>query len=746
MTVSTFFIYALFYRSASNEVADHSVALMKERANITSLLLESVSTYAINWSKNARINTYALRKYKDPYEDNQIYMIGLREALKYNPFVESAYIVNGYNATVLSSNYGLYSLDDFWDEEVIDKIRSMDQSFQVAFLPRTVDKILIGKPYKKNLLSIIVAYESNRSISSFVLNVDLNKVHSFAGKDEDRDAANEINLYDENGTSAASNKTSPVLLRLPELPLGEARERGHIQLDSNRDGYLLAYADIPFQGLKGWTMAELIPEKKIFRSLYVLRNWTIVFYVAFFVSLLVMIWRLSRRIYSPIEELLADVKRNHSALRDDPNVHPANELSYLSHILDRQKTQLRQLSNYWRENRLASKESIVKELLLYPTEFPAEKWQDKLKEHEIPLSLRSLRVVVFRVDRFVAFCETYSAHNQRLIKYAVQNIVKEDLAGYAIETAGMDDHIAAVLNVDDEQGLSSLFPQLERIQGHLTQYLALSSTIVVSVFVCEYGKLHDAYAQALECSNERFKSGTGQILFAGDQTSGAESEYLYPEVLERSVLKELKLGHQEECIYHLRQFVGYMSNYSYSEIRLALTHFMINLGKTLRQIRQDDNDPLSWNLTSIEKQIDYLETADNVREWLISVIRRAFESTQSSKSARHAKLIEDIRRVVETNIGNVNLSSKFVADSLGMSVPYLRPMFKEIMNQSLSDYITGMRLEEVKRQLAGSDKTIEEIAKNAGFPALNSFYAIFKKNCGLTPAQYRKEKQRSNLT
>ncbi|MBP3961502.1 helix-turn-helix transcriptional regulator [Paenibacillus lignilyticus] len=244
----------------------------------------------------------------------------------------------------------------------------------------------------------------------------------------------------------------------------------------------------------------------------------------------------------------------------------------------------------------------------------------------------------------------------------------------------------------------------------------------------------------MERSNERFKSGRGRIFFLEAQSEAA-ADYIYPEEQERAVLAALRLGHQEECISHLEQFVKHLVPYSYSESRLALTHFMINLGKTVRQIRHDYSEPHLWSLTHIEMQLDSIETIDNVMEWLHSVIASVLETNQNAKSNRHSKLMNDIRAIVESNIGNVNLSSKFVADALGMSVPYLRPLFKEIMNQSLSDYITGLRLEEVKRQLVETNRTVEDISRNAGFSALNSFYAIFKKNYGITPAQYRKENQ-----
>jgi AraC-like DNA-binding protein len=38
---------------------------------------------------------------------------------------------------------------------------------------------------------------------------------------------------------------------------------------------------------------------------------------------------------------------------------------------------------------------------------------------------------------------------------------------------------------------------------------------------------------------------------------------------------------------------------------------------------------------------------------------------------------------------------------------------------------------------------VEVVARRSGYPSLNTFFVAFKKACGRTPAEYRREAQRA---
>ncbi len=79
-----------------------------------------------------------------------------------------------------------------------------------------------------------------------------------------------------------------------------------------------------------------------------------------------------------------------------------------------------------------------------------------------------------------------------------------------------------------------------------------------------------------------------------------------------------------------------------------------------------------------------------------------------------------------------------LAERAGISEPYLFALFKKHLNISPHQYILNRRLQKARTLLAGSEQSIKEIAFECGFFNLECFYRAFKKNCGFTPADYRK--------
>lgn len=55
------------------------------------------------------------------------------------------------------------------------------------------------------------------------------------------------------------------------------------------------------------------------------------------------------------------------------------------------------------------------------------------------------------------------------------------------------------------------------------------------------------------------------------------------------------------------------------------------------------------------------------------------------------------------------------------------------------EYIRRVQLEEARRLLDKyPELTVEAVAFDCGFNALNTFYRLFRKHYGISPAQYRK--------
>ena len=81
-----------------------------------------------------------------------------------------------------------------------------------------------------------------------------------------------------------------------------------------------------------------------------------------------------------------------------------------------------------------------------------------------------------------------------------------------------------------------------------------------------------------------------------------------------------------------------------------------------------------------------------------------------------------------------------MAFDLGRGRSRLSTDFKKETGENLSDFIVKMKIEEAKKMLSYSEKSIVDIAFYLGFSSQSHFISTFKKYQGCTPKEYRLKK------
>ncbi len=84
-----------------------------------------------------------------------------------------------------------------------------------------------------------------------------------------------------------------------------------------------------------------------------------------------------------------------------------------------------------------------------------------------------------------------------------------------------------------------------------------------------------------------------------------------------------------------------------------------------------------------------------------------------------------------------NIQISELAEELGLHPNYAMTVFKKKSGYTINQIINIMRIHEAQRLLISSELNITDIAYESGFSTMSNFYTIFKKNCGVTPTDYR---------
>ncbi len=118
------------------------------------------------------------------------------------------------------------------------------------------------------------------------------------------------------------------------------------------------------------------------------------------------------------------------------------------------------------------------------------------------------------------------------------------------------------------------------------------------------------------------------------------------------------------------------------------------------------------------------------------------QTTDTNNSKSHLKYLEILRRLEDEQLYlNPNLSLKMVAECGKISPAYLSQLFSRYSKENFNETINKLRVKEAKRMLMDSEYnkySISAIALESGFNSRSNFYASFKKQNQISPAEFKK--------
>ena len=116
---------------------------------------------------------------------------------------------------------------------------------------------------------------------------------------------------------------------------------------------------------------------------------------------------------------------------------------------------------------------------------------------------------------------------------------------------------------------------------------------------------------------------------------------------------------------------------------------------------------------------------------------------QEVQSHRYAARVSKIARIVrEHHTENFSLSR--LAEMVHLSAPYLSKFFDQQFGMSFLAYLTQIRLNHAVADLVNTEKTIEDVSADSGFPNSHAFVQAFKKEYGVLPSVYRRQSRQKD--
>lgn len=325
--------------------------------------------------------------------------------------------------------------------------------------------------------------------------------------------------------------------------------------------------------------------------------------------------------------------------------------------------------------------------------------------------------------------------------YLAQEIIADCLNFKNVVIKNGDSNIRIIIFLNADQ--FSEADALARCQRFCTISNAYTGIAPVCV-IGESAPLYMTYSAILKIQAKlnKVRLQTGKTFLQNDQLQYAESGSL--ELDETQLLNYMK---QQDKAGYLRCISGYVnkitSGRSDSDVQMTLLHHAL-LQAFYQCIRDNRIAP------HLIFRNDEVREADGKSEQssyhMIRFAGILFDRVQQllAENTDSNNTIDIAKKYIHEHFRE-NIDRDMIASIACITPNYLSKRFRAETGLSLREYVNQLRINEAKRLLLSTNKSISEIAGEVGFDNISYFSTVFRKFCNISPLEWKHGSSQNNL-
>ena len=684
--------------------------------------LDSGIALAVQASQDTSVEQLALYSSLDYSAQSS----GMKQLINYVSVckeVDSLYVYNGlqrkfYLSSPVPGNDNLViPLESLSDRQAIDYILKYGEYPVYTPIPRQVS---FPDGTTKNYYTII-GYSPYLDVSktgslkrAVIVNLSVDWIDQIS---QNRNVDGEFFIVDKNGRTISNCH----LFSMSSDLSGEEFVTASFSADNylydiinlNGEKYFIAHTT---PNSYGWRYYWAIPYDNITKQINSL--WILITVLGVFLTGLsfFIISRLSRSINEPISHMQSDLEHTRTNLTLAESAQRENYFqlrqNFLYHILISKE--------------MHSSKSFALQSETYDLTFPFEK---------------NYCVLLFRIVDRQTFSHENSIEEQNAILYALINLITELSEDYLTECIRVQNspEIIVLLTSDIEGRLcrEAVIMLADNVLQHTEKILSISLFCAASEISSELKNLPHLYSQVRKADLYHLIFPRSEVLFYSDFAPRNSISYIYPEQLEKRLIEFINKGDFEQAKSCYFKIVESSLSYSYQSINIALTRLSLAINVSLSDQGNDDFLPNNQQSTFSISLAD-METLDQVNNHFTEAISFICELSRRKHNERHKKIAEQVDILIQQNYSDPSLCIDSIASKIGLSADYLSRIYRQETGTSILERIISVRMDRARAMLSTTSETIQIIASSVGYINLSYFYKLFKKENGVTPAEYRK--------
>ncbi len=288
---------------------------------------------------------------------------------------------------------------------------------------------------------------------------------------------------------------------------------------------------------------------------------------------------------------------------------------------------------------------------------------------------------------------------------------------------------------DFERQVDLVFNRMVTTTEH---FLSVQIDMGISSMHSDFRQLRDAWEEANKALTYSRFSGVSHVSYFSQAGTRESRPVSLKESDAASLEHALRYGTEAQIseIFDtlkrdaLRDFsqAGNLSIYVLDMVGLMARHAS-SMGIDMNELAEDDIIELMGKMRSL----------DQLFAWISSIAAKIRERSFAAKANNAQRMLERAVAMLRKEYANPDLTMDLVCDTLGISASYLGQLFKKYRESTFVKFLTGIRMEKAKEQLATTGDRIVEIAQQCGYSDVYYFSHSFKKHTGVSPKKYRED-------
>jgi two-component system, response regulator YesN len=405
-----------------------------------------------------------------------------------------------------------------------------------------------------------------------------------------------------------------------------------------------------------------------------------------------------------------------------------------------QKEDIKKLRQHYNESLPILRDKFL--TLLITSKYIINKLEKRVSYFHLCLNGSEFIVAAATIDSNNFKDKNYEEDYFELMKFAVLNISREIVCKYSLgEVFFHDDNLVIIAGFDEGNKTTIInrsFSLLEEIRQNVEKYLKITITIGLGSICNSISKLKDSYEFALSALEYKQVIGCNKVIFIEDLEPQSIDNIVFDENKERMLVSSIKFGSEKDVSKSVNtlftDIAGIKS--SFKEYQLYLMEILAAISKLSRHFELDIGCILGVN-SNLYVEISKFSTLNEAKNWIEEICIKLMNHLSDKRQNTTKILLEKAKDYIIHNYYDDELSIQKLANYLHISSCYLSMIFKKEAGETFLKYLVSVRLNEAKELLSNSDLKTSEIAERVGYPDLNYFSYFFKKNCGMSPREYK---------